>query len=77
MSFPQGNYFGRETRFLLTPIKLLSLCLWLNILLVTQKLVRLYHFVIFFKKTMQAAAKTHQLPGVILEIEGSVQAALV
>ena len=35
------------TCFLLTPLKLLSLCLWWNIFLVTQKLVRLYNFVIW------------------------------
>ena len=46
----QGNSFCRETRLLLMPLKLLSLYLWLKILLVTQKLVTLYRFVIFFKK---------------------------
>ena len=46
---------SRKTRFLLTPLKHLSLYLWWNILLVTQKLMRLYDFVIFFKKTIQAA----------------------
>ena len=45
----------RKTRFFLTPLKHLSLYLWWNILLVTQKLMRLYDFVIFFKKTTQAA----------------------
>ena len=46
---------SRKTHFLLTPLKHLTLYLWWNILLVTQKLMRLYDFVIFFKKTIQAA----------------------
>ena len=49
------RFLRRKTRFLLTPLKQLSLYLSLNILLVTQKLMRLYDFVIFFKKTIQAA----------------------
>ena len=52
---------SRKTYFLLTPLKHLSLYLWWNILLVTQKLMRLYDFVIFFKKTIQAAVVSQKI----------------
>ena len=45
----QGKSFRGEIHSLLTLLKLLLLYLWLNILLVTQTLVRLYHCVFFQK----------------------------
>ena len=69
----------RKSRFLLNPLKHLSLYLWWNILFVTQKLMRLHDFVIFFKKTMQAAVinkKIRTTRGYFI-IEGSVQTALI
>ena len=79
--FLQGNSFPQANSLLVNPDKTVTFVLVVKYITCNTKVGEIISFCDFFlKKTMQAAVicnKKHQLPVVILEIEGSVPAALI